>query len=52
LFGSIMDAADQLLGIQPAASASASTGASATANASNLSPLAMITAARVALQKA
>jgi len=50
LFGSIMDAADQLLGIQPAAGASAS--AISTANASKLDPAAMITAARAALQKA
>ncbi len=52
LFGSLLDSAEQLVGIQTP-SATAPAGASSTGStAGKLSPAAMITAARAALQKA
>ena len=53
MFGSVMDAAEKLLGVQVHANTSAAGSATGTsaANGGKLSPLAMITAARSALQK-
>ncbi len=48
LFGSLLDTAEQMVGIQTPTS----TNPAASANASKLSPAAMISAARQALQKA
>jgi hypothetical protein len=53
LFGSLLDTAEQMVGIQTPTATSAAGAASSTAStASKLSPAAMISAARSALQKA
>jgi len=51
LFGSLLDSAEQLVGIQaPASSPSAAANPATASHASQLSPAAMITAARSALR--
>jgi hypothetical protein len=53
LFGSLLDSAEQLVGIQtPSATPAAGATPSTAPHAGKLSPTAMITAARSALQKA
>jgi hypothetical protein len=52
LFGSLLDTAEQVVGIQTPTSTNPASAANVGGNASKLSPAAMISAARHALQKA